>query len=186
MDIDVAYLDSANWQNEDMHERFRWLRQHDPVRWSEKDDLWLITSYEDVVRVSKGIRCNFTSAEGVRPGNPVKIGLIDEGEPRHGQLRGLINKGFTPRMVTKLEEVFLDITKTAIDSIAREGHGDFVEAIAVPLPLRLIAANDRDSGRGLRPVPRLVRRDDRRGRQSQRSRDHGESRSRIRSATRTM
>ncbi len=139
MDIDIAYLDSANWRDDDMHERFRWLRQHDPVRWSEKDNLWLITRYEDVVRVSKDQK-HFTSAEGVRPGNPVKIGLIDEGEPRHGQLRGLINKGFTPRMVAKLEEVFAEITKTAIDSIAKQGHGDFVEAISVPLPLRLIAA----------------------------------------------
>jgi cytochrome P450 len=139
VDIDIAYLDSTNWIDEDMHERFRWLRDRDPVHWSEKDDVWVITRYEDVSRISKD-QATFTSAEGVRPTLPVKIGLIDEGEPRHSQLRGLINKGFTPRMVKQLEEVFRGITKEAIDSIAKQGHADFVHSISVPLPLRLIAA----------------------------------------------
>jgi cytochrome P450 family 142 subfamily A polypeptide 1 len=72
-------------------------------------------------------------------GNAPKIGLIDEGEPRHGSLRGLINKGFTPRMVKKLEVVFREITREALDAVASQGECDFVEAVAVPLPLLLIA-----------------------------------------------
>ena len=139
MDIDIAYLDSANWVETDMLERFRWLRKHDPIRWSAKDDVWLISRFDDVSRISKDQEC-FTSGLGVRPGNDVKIGLIDEAEPRHAQLRGLINKGFTPRMVQKLEVVFRRITNEAIDRVARKGRADFVEDIAVPLPLRLIAA----------------------------------------------
>jgi cytochrome P450 family 142 subfamily A polypeptide 1 len=81
----------------------------------------------------------FTSEHGVRPRNPAKLGLIDEGEPRHGQLRNLINRGFTPRMVKKLEGVFREITTEAIDKVASRGECDFVEDIAVPLPLLLIA-----------------------------------------------
>ena len=54
--------------------------------------------------------------------------------------RGLINRGFTPRMVRKLEETFLHITTQAIDEVAREGKCDFVSSISTPLPLRLIAA----------------------------------------------
>jgi cytochrome P450 family 142 subfamily A polypeptide 1 len=121
-----------------MRERFRWLREHDPVYWSEKDRLWVVTKHDDVEYVSKHQEV-FTSAEGVRP-LPLKIGLIDEAEPRHGQLRGLINKGFTPRMVKKLEVTFRDLTKRAIDAIADEGRCDFVKSISVPLPLWLIAS----------------------------------------------
>lgn len=139
MDVDVAFLDSANWHPEEMRERMRWLREHDPVRWSDKDGLWLVSRYEDVAYCSKHQEL-FTSAHGVRPGNPAKLGLIDEDEPRHGQLRALINKGFTPRMVKKLEQVFHRITTEAIDSVAGRGECDFVAEIAVPLPLRLIAA----------------------------------------------
>jgi len=65
--------------------------------------------------------------------------MIDEDEPRHGEMRGLINRGFTPRMVRKWEEVFKQITDEALDAIAAKGECDFVEDIAVPLPLILIA-----------------------------------------------
>jgi cytochrome P450 family 142 subfamily A polypeptide 1 len=138
MRVDVNYLDSNTWVEQDMRERFRWLRENDPVYWSEKDQVWVITKYEDVVFCSKHQEL-FTSAEGVLAGNPVKLGLIDEGEPRHAQLRGLINQGFTPRMVSKLEDDFRAIATEAIDAVASKGECDFVEAISVPLPLRLIA-----------------------------------------------
>ena len=138
MQIDVNYLESKIWVEQEMRERFRWLRENDPVYWSEKDEIWVVTKYADVAYCSKTQKL-FTSAEGVRVGNPVKIGLIDEGEPRHAQLRGLINKGFTPRMVSKLEKPFREIVKDAIDAVASKGECDFVEAISVPLPLRLIA-----------------------------------------------
>ena len=138
MDLDIAYTDSRNWDTE-MPARFKWLRENEPVYWSEKDDLWVISSYEHVSNASKR-QDLFTSAKGVRPGNPVMIGLIDEDEPRHGELRKLINKGFTPRMVKKLEITFRELTTRAIDAIAKDGQCDFVESISVPLPLWIIAA----------------------------------------------
>jgi cytochrome P450 family 142 subfamily A polypeptide 1 len=137
MQIDVRYLASENWDAR-MTERLRWLRENDPVHWSEADDLWLVTKYEDVVYVSKHQEI-FSSAFGVRPSNPAKIGLIDEAEPRHTQLRNLINKGFTPRMVRKLEAAFRLIVDESIGAVAARGECDFVREIAVPLPLKLIA-----------------------------------------------
>ena len=137
MDVRVPYLQPESWDSV-MPERLRWLRENEPVYWSEPDDLWVLTKYEDVEYVSKH-QDVFTSALGVRPGTPAKIGLIDEGEPRHSQLRRLINRGFTPRMVAKLEETFLSITTDAIDSVGQAGECDFVTSIAVPLPLMLIA-----------------------------------------------
>lgn len=137
-DVAIAYTDSTNWDEAAMRERFAWLRENEPVYWSEADGLWVLTKHEDVEYVSKHQEI-FTSAEGVRP-MPVKIGLIDEGEPRHGELRALINRGFTPRMVKKLELTFRELTTRAIDAVADKGQCDFVESIAVPLPLWLIAS----------------------------------------------
>jgi cytochrome P450 family 142 subfamily A polypeptide 1 len=137
MDLDISFMASESWDSS-MAERTRWLRRHDPIHWSEKDQLWVLTRFEDVAYVSKHQQL-FTSGEGVRANNAVQIGLIDEGEPHHSQLRGLINKGFTPRMVQKLEKIFLQITTEAIDAVASQGQCDFVEDIAVPLPLLLIA-----------------------------------------------
>jgi len=132
---EIAFLDPQSW-TQDLHSRTRWLRQNDPVHWSEPDQCWLITKFDDVAAVSKN-QAVFTSAEGVRP--DLRIGLIDEPEPHHGQLRGLINKGFTPRMVKKLAEPFGVFVKDAIDAVSAQGHCDFVDAIAVPLPLLVIA-----------------------------------------------
>jgi cytochrome P450 family 142 subfamily A polypeptide 1 len=137
MDVRVPYLQPESWDS-NMPERLRWLRENAPVYWSEPDNLWVLTKYADVEYVSKHQEI-FTSAQGVRPGTPAKIGLIDEGEPRHSQLRRLINRGFTPRMVAKLEETFLSITTESIDAVAAAGECDFVTSIAVPLPLMLIA-----------------------------------------------
>jgi cholest-4-en-3-one 26-monooxygenase len=136
-DVNVAFLDPATW-DASVHERMRWLRRNDPVHWSEKDGCWVVSRYEEVAHVSKDQEL-FTSAHGVRLGNAPKIGLIDEGEPRHGKLRSLINKGFSPRMVKKLEVAFRAIVTESLDAIAAKGHCDFVEDVAVPLPLAVIA-----------------------------------------------
>jgi cytochrome P450 family 142 subfamily A polypeptide 1 len=136
-DVNVAFLDPATW-DASVHERMRWLRRNDPVHWSEKDGCWVVSRYEEVAHVSKDQEL-FTSAHGVRLGNAPKIGLIDEGEPRHGKLRSLINKGFSPRMVKQLEVAFRGIVTESLDAIAAKGHCDFVEDVAVPLPLAVIA-----------------------------------------------
>ncbi len=149
MDVDTNFILAESWDSK-MPERLAWLRENEPVYWSEKTRLWMITRYEDVVAVSKD-QDVFTSAEGVRPQTDTIIGLIDEPEPRHQQLRNLINKGFTPRMVKKLEKQFLEITTEAIDAIAAKGECDFVQSISVPLPIRLIASmiGIRDADRDL-------------------------------------
>ncbi|MGY8804671.1 MAG: hypothetical protein ACKVK6_10595, partial [bacterium] len=136
--IDTDYGHAAAWTAE-MPERTRWLRENAPVFWSEKTEAYIVTRFEDVVHASKHNDV-FCSGEGVLPGKlSPKIGLIDEDEPRHGEMRGLINRGFTPRMVRIWEEVFQKITDEAINEVANKGECDFVEDIAVPLPLILIA-----------------------------------------------
>jgi cytochrome P450 family 142 subfamily A polypeptide 1 len=137
MDLNIEFLASSNWDNA-MLDRLTWLRENDPIYWSDKDQVFVVTRFEDCAYVSKNQQI-FTSAKGVRPGNPAKLGLIDEDEPRHGVLRGFINKGFSPRMVNQLEKTFRDITTEAIDAVAQKGECDFVESISVPLPLLLIA-----------------------------------------------
>ncbi len=137
MDINVNFLAADSWDSS-MHERMKWLRENDPIHWAEKSQLWLISKFKDVSYISKHQEL-FSSSQGVRPGNPARLGLIDEAEPRHGQLRSLINKGFTPRMVKKWEVIFRQLATETIDKIAKKGECDFVDDIAVPMPLLLIA-----------------------------------------------
>ncbi len=135
---DVDFSQASTWDH-DMPERTRWLRANAPVYWSEQTGAFIVSRYADVVHVSKNADV-FCSGEGVLPGRiDAKIGMIDEDEPRHGEMRNLINRGFTPRMVRRWETIFRSITDEAIDAVAKRGHCDFVEDIAVPLPLILIA-----------------------------------------------
>jgi cytochrome P450 family 142 subfamily A polypeptide 1 len=136
-DVDVDYLEGPAW-GEGAHERMRWLRHNAPVYWAPKSDLWVISKFDDIVEISKDPEL-FCSGQGIRPRLPIRQALIDEDDPKHCQLRHTINRGFTPRMVKFLEGKFEQITKDAIDAVAQQGHCDFVESIAVPLPLILIA-----------------------------------------------
>jgi cytochrome P450 family 142 subfamily A polypeptide 1 len=135
MNIDI--MDVNTWLD-GVWERLRWLRENDPVYWDAKNQLHVISKYDDVASISKNPQ-TFCSGQGTRPNMPTRLSIVDMDEPRHGQLRRLINKGFTPRMVTKLETYFRDLTRRAVDAIAAKGECDFVLDIAVPLPLHLIA-----------------------------------------------
>jgi len=135
MQIDI--LDGNTW-TEGVWERLAWLRENDPVHWDEKNRLHVVSKYEDVAYCSKNPKL-FCSGEGTRPNMPTRLSIVDMDEPRHGQLRRLVNKGFTPRMVAKLEQYFRKMTVEAMDRIAPLGECDFVESVSVPLPLELIA-----------------------------------------------
>jgi len=133
----IDILDAQNW-GPDMHERFRWLRDNDPVHWDAKNAIWAIAKHADVTYVSKHHEI-FCSGEGTRPNMPTKLSIVDMDEPRHGQLRNLINRGFKPRRVAEIEARFRQFTLEAIEKVARQGHCDFVRDIAVPMPIEVIA-----------------------------------------------
>lgn len=138
MKVDCNFVDPGNWEWESLGKRMRWMRENDPLYWSEETQLWIVSKFDDASEISKN-QDIFTSAQGIRPKTDTRIGLIDEGEPRHGQLRNVINRGFSPRRVSKLEPVFRQIATDAIDAVSGQAECDFVDAISVPLPIILIA-----------------------------------------------
>ena len=122
----------------DPHPTYTWLRWNSPVHWDDAHGLWVLSKYQDVVHVSKHPEL-FCSGKGVRPNSAQMISIVSTDEPRHGQLRGLVNRGFTPRMVGLLEPRIREIVKQSIDAVAPHGHCDFVRDLAVDLPLLMIA-----------------------------------------------
>ena len=86
-DFDYGKSDFWTW-DQPMYDHLRWLRENEPVRWSEKSELWVVSRFEEVNYASKNNE-KFCSGQGVLPSNPAKLGLIDEDEPRHQRLRRL-------------------------------------------------------------------------------------------------
>ena len=125
----------------DPHPALTWLRHNDPVHWDDAYKVFVLTRYDDVVYASKHPEI-FCSRLGVRPNATlpgVDISILTQDEPRHGTLRRLVNRGFTPRMVGRLEGVIEETVAETIDAVAERGECEFVQDVAVDLPLLVIA-----------------------------------------------
>jgi cytochrome P450 len=154
-DIDLSSFEL--WQApEDIREAtFRTLRREAPVRFFAEAEYapfpvgpgyWAITRYDDVWAVSRNPQL-FRSGLGTNiPDLPVEIGeffgsMINMDDPRHARLRGIVQAGFTPKMVSKVEAYVRHKATTIVDGLLErfpEGECDFVTEIAAQLPLQII------------------------------------------------
>jgi cytochrome P450 family 142 subfamily A polypeptide 1 len=98
----------------------------------------LLSKYAEVAYVSKHPKL-FCSRFGVTPDADVMISLVTMDDPRHTQLRSIISRGFTPRMVAQLEPRIREVVTACIDAVAQRGECDFVRDLAVPVPMLVIA-----------------------------------------------
>jgi cytochrome P450 family 142 subfamily A polypeptide 1 len=117
---------------------YRWLRAHAPVYWDAKNEIWIVSKYREVEYVSRNPQL-FCSGHGVTPDADLQISIVSMDDPRHAQLRALVSRGFTPRMIKNLTTRIREIVTASIDAIAGAGGCDFVADLAVPLPLLVIA-----------------------------------------------
>jgi cytochrome P450 len=104
---------------------------------------WALTRYDDVWTASRRPDV-FVSGKGVNIGDmPVEISeffgsMISMDDPRHSKLRGIVNRGFTPKMVTSLGDTVRVKAREIVDRVAPLGECDFVQEIAAALPLQII------------------------------------------------
>jgi cholest-4-en-3-one 26-monooxygenase len=130
------------------HDAFKLLRAEAPVYWHEEPrgaGFWVISRYEDVVAVSKD-PATFSSALGgtnifelaAEDLAVIRTMMVNMDPPRHTKHRRLVNQGFTPRMVARLEPHIRDICRRIVDGVAARGACDFVVEVAAELPLQVI------------------------------------------------
>ena len=102
-----------------------------------------LVRHADVVQASKQPAL-FCSGEGSNIADlPVEMreffgSMIGMDDPRHARLRRIVSRGFTPRMVEKLNEAIVTKAQSVIDGVADKGSIDFVTEVAAKLPLALI------------------------------------------------
>lgn len=132
IDINDGHFYDDPWQT------YAWLRANDPVHWDDKNQLWVISRYEDVAYISRTTDI-YCSKHGVRPKVAAPMSIISMDDPEHTRQRRLINKGFTPRQVKRMAPHIRDLTNEIIDEIKGRGEVDFVEDFAIHVPLIVIA-----------------------------------------------
>jgi cholest-4-en-3-one 26-monooxygenase len=138
--------------------QFAQLRETAPVWWNEQapgstvfDDggYWVITKHRDVRDISRDGHLWSTNKQGVvmRFADDMtkdqiditKALLINHDAPEHTRLRKLVSRLFTPRAVAKLEEKLAGAARDIVAAAAKKDTGDFVDDIAMQLPLLAIA-----------------------------------------------
>src|SRR6201995_3972459 len=132
------------------HDQLKRLREQAPVFKhpdpDSPDGYWALTGHADVVFVSRNPEI-FSSYEKTAMINEFfteqidqqRMFMLNQAPPQPPRTRQLVNRGFTPRMIAKLEE---EIQRTCDDIVSQalaKGEGDFVTLCAAELPLIVIA-----------------------------------------------
>ena len=145
---EIDLLDFDHYAAGPPHELWERLRRVAPVYWQEESDggpgFWSVLKHEDITHVSKNPQL-FSSNQGTNIMDatpeilPILQGImINMDPPQHTEYRTLINKGFTPRRVAKLEGFVGKVAGRIIDEVAPRGECDFVEDVAALLPITMI------------------------------------------------
>ena len=120
-----------------IHPTLARMRAQCPVtRSDERGGFWVVTRYDDVLRVAQDWE-TFSSELGVAiPDSQMVTPAIPEhiDPPRHREYKRLINAWFTPAVVSRYEEPTRALVTRLIDDVIETGTCDFMADIAQPLP----------------------------------------------------
>jgi cytochrome P450 len=150
--LGVDLTEPELYRNGFPHELFTELRRHGSVFRhprafvpSQPDgvEFWAVIGHPEVQRVDRDWK-TFTCTEGpslaTRRAGRRTASIVTLDPPAHTRLRGLINSGFTPRMVARLGDLCVRRINDALDKVAeREGECDFVYDVAYQVPMHMIA-----------------------------------------------
>ncbi len=137
--LDAFDIDDLSLEPAVEAEGFARLRRESPVHRDPRRDAWWLTRHADVLDVSR--RPELYSSEPKGPWHPFesRFSMQAQDGPLHHALRNIVSRGFTPRRVRELEQRARSYADAAIDALAARGHGDLVQDVAVPVPMRIIA-----------------------------------------------
>ena len=131
------------------HEFFTRLRHEAPVWWHKPtaqtpggEGFWVVSRFADVVAVFRDPK-TFSSELGgtqIFDGKGQGYQLNQSDGANHRRLRGLVNQGFTPRMIGRLEADLRQRTRDILDAVPVGEVFDFVPSVARELPLQAICS----------------------------------------------
>ncbi len=142
--------DRIDFYQGDPHAAFRRLRAEDPLHWYAEGPFWCATRHAEVREISQRPR-SFSSAHGTQMFEvPMRVAdgarpmeeapsIIRMDPPAHNRHRKLVIGAFTPRMIAALEPRVRHLARESVAAIRPGEPFDFVERVAIPLPMFVIA-----------------------------------------------
>lgn len=130
------------------HDFFTWLRREHPVWWHGPTEhtpggegFWVISRHADAVAVMRD-PVTYSSGQGgtAIDDSPGGVLLNQTDDPQHLRLRQLVNRGFTPRSIVRLEDDLRQRARHILDQVTPGEPFDFVALVAQELPLQAICS----------------------------------------------
>ena len=139
-------------------EEFAEVRGTAPVWWNPQprgiagfgdDGYWVVSKHAEVKEVSRDSE-RFSARENtaiIRFNEDMtrdniemqQLIMLNTDPPQHTKLRGIVQRGFTPRAVQSLRATLADRAERIVKQAKGNGAGDFVTQVACELPLQAIA-----------------------------------------------
>jgi cytochrome P450/ferredoxin-NADP reductase len=117
---------------------YRWMRDHAPIHRHERFGWWVLTRFDDVraaildpdtFRSFEGMDIDDSALEQAPPGS-----LPNMDDPRHDQIRQIVQPYFLPRRVADLENGIRSVVRELVASWRDRGAVDLAEELAWPMP----------------------------------------------------
>ncbi|MGE7864220.1 cytochrome P450 family protein [Bacillus mobilis] len=149
---DGINLASAQFK-EDAYEIYKESRKMQPILFVNEVELgkeWLITRYEDALPLLKDNRLKKDMTNvfpqdttnmylSVDNSDHLTTHMLNSDPPNHSRLRSLVQKAFTPKMITQLDGRIQRIADDLISEIERKGTLNLVDDYSFPLPIIVIS-----------------------------------------------
>ncbi|WP_033223029.1 cytochrome P450 [Kitasatospora phosalacinea] len=107
---------------------------------------WALVRHADVTTASRAPEV-YLSGPGVTTPEPARWvravfgdSMVNLDDPRHADLRRVVGRAFTPRLLGKVEQDIREIAAGLVDRLERERPTDFVTAVAAQLPYQVICS----------------------------------------------
>ncbi|MEQ9379395.1 MAG: cytochrome P450 [Pirellulales bacterium] len=137
----------------DPHPEYARLRAEQPVcpiKLPDKRTVWLVTRYEDAVKVLTDERFVKNPANALpdktakqpwvpRFARPLLRNLLTIDKPEHTRLRALANTAFTPRTVEQMRDRIQTVTSDLLRGLHGRQRFDLMRDFALPIPTTVIA-----------------------------------------------
>lgn len=134
---DIDLTDGRFYADRNAREAYRWMRANQPV-FRDRNGLAAVATYAAVIEAERNPQL-FSNAGGIRPGLAPMPYMVEMDDPGHLLRRKLVSAAFTGKRVKAKIPPIAALCDELIDRVCERGRCDFVQDLAAPLPMAVIA-----------------------------------------------
>ncbi|MEX0875640.1 MAG: cytochrome P450 [Actinomycetota bacterium] len=139
-DLDLAGFDPFSaGVIADPYPWYRALHDGPRVFHQEQWGFWVLTRYDDVWAATRD-HAHLSSADGVTYVRAPLPMMLTMDPPDHERLRRIVGREFAPRDIHRFRPQIERFVTDGLDEMKQQDTGDVVKSLAVPVPIRIMAA----------------------------------------------